>query len=211
MKFCGLSTAEQITHAHELGATHIGLVVQAPQSHRNLALEDAADLLKATPAGLTTVLVTPSKDAQALEQALAQVPADVLQASGEIDAASLSTIATDAGCDAWKTIGLADSTHQTVDRVDVFDQADAIVLDAVREGYGGHGETIHWGHAFEVQCAINTPIVLAGGLGPDNVADAIDQVDPWCVDVSSGIETDEEKDPEKMRAFIKAVDEEVGS
>lgn len=211
VKFCGLSTADEFETAEDVGATHAGVVVQAPDSHRNLDLEEAADLVSGAPSALTTVLVTPTDDADEAREALDEVSADVLQASGELSPEELVEVAEEAGVDAWKAIGLADDAAKTVERIDSYADAgaDAVVLDAITEGYGGSGETIDWGHAGQVRRSIAIDLVLAGGLTPANVAEAILEVDPECVDVSSGIETDERKDPDKMKAFMGAVRAEV--
>lgn len=77
--------------------------------------------------------------------------------------------------------------------------ADLVLLDAGK----GSGKTFSW----ELLKDFRQPYVLAGGLSPDNIHEALKQTDPWCVDTSSGVETDGRKDPEKIRRFIEAVRE----
>jgi phosphoribosylanthranilate isomerase len=93
----------------------------------------------------------------------------------------------------------ADLINQTIN-------ASAIVLDAYREdSYGGTGVTIDWGVAAEIVQRADRSVILAGGLTPENVADAVRRVRPYAVDVSSGIEKQPGiKDWDRMRAFIEA-------
>jgi phosphoribosylanthranilate isomerase len=93
----------------------------------------------------------------------------------------------------------ADLINQTIN-------ASAILLDAYREdSYGGTGVTIDWGVAAEIVQRADRSVILAGGLTPENVADAVRRVRPYAVDVSSGIEKQPGiKDWDRMRAFIEA-------
>ncbi len=83
----------------------------------------------------------------------------------------------------------------------------AILLDTFHaDTLGGSGETFNWALAAEAKTLTNRPIILAGGLSPENIADALDAVRPFAVDVSSGVEASPGvKDPDKVRAFIRAV------
>lgn len=92
----------------------------------------------------------------------------------------------------------ADSVRREIDRA----PNTVTMLDAKSKQGGGMGQRIDWSIAAEV--ASNRPLVLAGGLNPDNVAQAVRAVRPWAVDASSGLETDGTKDREKIRAFIAA-------
>ena len=97
----------------------------------------------------------------------------------------------------------AEDTHETaMDRIEA-GAATAILLDrAASDSYGGTGLTIDWAVAARLGDALQ--VWLAGGLTPDNVVEAIRTVRPWCVDVSSGVETDGTKDIAKIRAFVRA-------
>jgi phosphoribosylanthranilate isomerase len=209
VKLCGLQTEADVDAAIEAEATHGGFIVQAPESHRNLDLGEAADLVDQASEELTTVIVTPSDEPDRAREAIEKTSADVLQASGDIAPETLAEIGEDTDADAWKAVGLTDEAHETIAEVDRYAEAgtDAVVLDALEAGYGGHGEQIDWGHANHVRRSIAIDTVLAGGLTIDNVTEAVQTVDPWCVDVSSGIETDEANDPDKMQAFVQAARE----
>lgn len=204
VKLCGLTRREEVAHAAKVGAEIVGLVVQAPASHRNLSLGTAAELVQAAPETVDTALVSPTDDAEALASAVDRVNPDVVQATGEIDHGTVAATAEAAGADAWRGLGLKGTAEETVHAArTILDTCQAVVLDALASGYGGHGETIDWAHAARaVDRLPRTAIVLAGGLTPENVAEAIHRVDPWCVDVSSGIETDERNDPDRMRDFV---------
>lgn len=209
VKLCGLQSEADVEAAVDAEATHAGFLVQAPKSHRNLDLDEAADLADEASDQLTTVLVTPADDPDEVRKALDEVPVDVVQASGDIEPEQLAAIAEEADVDVWKALALADEAHATIAEVDRYAEAgiDAVVLDALEAGYSGSGEQIDWGHANQVRRSIAIELVLAGGLTLDNVAEAVQAVDPWCVDVSSGIETDQANDPDKMQAFVQAARE----
>ena len=93
--------------------------------------------------------------------------------------------------------------------LDTAARADAILLDAQVEGeYGGTGKAIDWDFAAEVVKACPKPVILAGGLTPDNVVEAVRKVRPFAVDVSTGVESEPgKKDPAKLKAFFAAISE----
>ena len=86
------------------------------------------------------------------------------------------------------------------------DPADALVVDSLDEsGAGGTGETHDWARTRALVGSLSSPVVLAGGLTPGNVADAVETVDPFAVDVASGVEADPgRKDPAAVSAFVRA-------
>lgn len=206
-KFCGLTSSHEIQRATELGASFVGVVVQAPKSHRDLPLERARTLVDGVPEDVGTVLVTPTHDGDALDQATATVGPDVVQVSGDPPPEAVERVRSEHGVATWKSARpMGELDAALAELTELGELHDAVVLDAVRDGYGGHGERIDWSRAADLVDRLGRlPVVLAGGLTPGNVADAIEQVAPWCVDVSTGIETDQTKDPERMRAFARAV------
>lgn len=204
VKLCGLRTVEEIDHAIRSGADRVGIVVQAPRSHRNVPLEKARELVDAASPG-KAVLVTPTGDRQALHEALDAVEPGTVQATGPLDAQALQE-ARERGVRLWRGLRPRKNVEDTLAGIrDALTVADRVVLDALQQGYGGRGEAVDRALARSVvEQAPEGSIVLAGGLTPDNVGSVVSTVGPWCVDVSSGIETDEENDPERMRAFVDA-------
>ena len=161
--------------------------------------------------------------ADAIEQSATRWRPLIVGVFADMDADEVNDIADTAGLDlvqlsGGETQGYIERIHRPVIRAvhvaetdTAFDVADAIsagsaagvLLDtASSAGRGGTGQAFDWDVAAEV--AQRTPFMLAGGLTPQNVAAAIAQIEPWAVDVSSGVETDGQKDIEKIRAFILA-------
>ena len=92
------------------------------------------------------------------------------------------------------------------DIASILDVADAILLDSMVEGtLGGTGKVHDWQVSAEIAASLKVPVILAGGLHPGNVTQAIEKVRPYAVDVSSGTETEGRKDPAKISSFLQAV------
>lgn len=209
IKFCGLTREQDIHHASRNQADHLGLVVHAPKSHRNLDLEKARTLAQTAPNEANTVLVTITQDHETIQASLETVNPDVLQMPKSEDPPA--GIARDHGARLWLALGLEATTKKTVDAIeDALNAADRVVLDALKGGYGGQGEALDWDAVSRIiEQVPRDRVVLAGGLTPENVTSAIKLVDPGCVDVSSGIETDGVNDSARMHAFAQAVHGEV--
>lgn len=196
VKICGVTQPEHVHAARDADA--LGFIVESPRSHRDLTLEKAAELVRLAGPFQTTVAVTASNDLDALRRVAREVRPHALQVPFRAlpDAAALRrefpVMRLLVACrpeDAHLVTGLAD----------------ALVLDAAasHDGYGGRGVLTDWPRARGVRDASATPVVLAGGLTPENVADAVRAVRPYGVDVSSGVETEKTKDAAKIRAFIE--------
>lgn len=196
VKICGLSRPEHVQAA--AGADACGFVVLSPESRRNVEPAAARVLTAATAPFQTPVFVTAETRGDELAALLAahrpaalQLPAE----AGSIVFAALrgrfprTWLLASLRPEAWSERAPA---------------ADAYVLDALQGTKGGTGETVDWDAARRVVERSRIPIILAGGLTPENVGAAIVRVRPWGVDVSSGVETDGVKDPERIRAFILA-------
>ncbi len=202
VKVCGLTNAEDLTLAVEAGADAVGVIVDVPvDTPREVGLETAAELLGAVPPFVTGVLVTMPETAAAAGPLAEETGADAVQVHGDFSADEFHELraATDAA-----VLPVVDGGD--VERAaTVAPAADALVVDTPSEsGGGGTGETHDWERTGEIVDSVAVPVVLAGGLTPENVAAAAETVEPFAVDASSGIESNGgKKDPEAVRAFVR--------
>ncbi len=229
VKICGVSDPRHARLAAACGADFVGMVF-AP-SRRQVTLGQAqriaAALGKGAPGRLPSALARSAGEGpgvKAIEEALsalgrrrpllvgvfADQDADTINAMAAECALDLVQLS---GSEPWEMCEILNrpvfkcmKVREGARAGDVLSevQPGAIVLldPHVPGAYGGTGRTLDWSVAAEI--ARQAPIVLAGGLTPDNVAEAVGIVQPWAVDVSSGVETDGKKDAAKIRAFIQA-------
>jgi phosphoribosylanthranilate isomerase len=220
VKICGVSDVAHARAAAALGADFVGMVF-AP-SRRQVTLGQA----KRIAGGLRNEgdPAPPGTDADGVEAALRQRHPLVVGVFADQDADTVNAICDDVGLDLVQLSGsepwevcahirrpifkcMKVRDGETADQLMVHVHEGAIVLlDPYVEGtYGGTGKTLDWNVASQI--ARSTTTVLAGGLTPNNIAKAVSVVQPWAVDVSSGVETEGMKDVEKIRAFIAAARE----
>lgn len=188
VKICGLSTPEAVATAVEAGADYIGFVFT--KSKRQVSLEQAHQLAKGVTAQTKVVGVFVSPSLEELEEAIGQVPLDIVQIHGSFDEVLIPKISVPV----IRAIQISDSDSQ------VKSQADYLLFDAP---IAGSGQTFDW-QTFD-KGQIHQPFFIAGGLNAGNVREAIQHFAPYAVDVSSGVETDSQKDLEKIKEFIERV------
>jgi phosphoribosylanthranilate isomerase len=203
IKICGLSNISAINAAADAGATHIGLVHFAA-SPRHVSLEQAAALENAAPAHLTTVLLLVDADPETTAKALNLVRPDVIQFHGTETPEWLNIIKQQANVEIWKALGVR-SAQTLIDSERYLGVADRLLFDAPAQALpGGTGTSFDWSLLTKHNHKI--PWGLAGGLNPDNVAEAIRATGADFVDTSSGVESEPGmKDVAKIAAFCKAV------
>jgi phosphoribosylanthranilate isomerase len=217
VKICGVSDPKHARVAAACGADFVG-VVFAP-SQRQVTLGQAKGIAKALgkKPGQPPVAANP----EAIEDALRARRPLLVGVFADQDPDTINRIAEEIGLDIvqlsgsepWdvnehlqrpvlKCMKMRDG-ETAADLLFHYHGGAVLLLDPFVPGvYGGTGRTLDWRIAAEI--ARKTPTVLAGGLTPDNVGEAVRSVQPWAVDVSSGVETDGVKDPQKIRAFIAA-------
>jgi phosphoribosylanthranilate isomerase len=203
VKICGLSTIATIEAAAKHGATHIGLV-HFEKSPRHVSLEQAAALRMQTPPSLKVVLLLVNAEPALTDKALQMVRPDVVQFHGTETPEWLNLVRQHSKAHIWKALGL--KNRQTLVNADRFDDVvDMLLYDApAQELPGGTGTRVDW--SLLAQFDHRIPWGLAGGLSPDNVAEALKTTRAPLVDVSSGVESAPGvKDVDKIAAFCKAV------
>jgi len=198
VKICGLTTPDAVQAAVDAGADAVGFVFA--ESPRRVTPEEATELVRDVPAQIVKVAVMLHPDPDEWSAVRDVFQPDWLQTDVE-DFAAL---------DVPESIGrlpvYRDKNATDYEQADI-DWPDYIVFEGARSGVGLQP---NWEHAAQV--ARKTCIVLAGGLDPDNVREAIIQVRPWAVDVSSGVESAPGvKDTDKITAFVKAAKEAEGA
>ncbi len=188
VKICGLSTKEAVETAVSAGADYIGFVF-AP-SKRQVTVEQAIELAKFIPANVKKVGVFVSPNRTELLEAIEKVGLDLVQVHGQV----VDKLFENLPCGSIQVVQVDEGGHVPNS------QADYLLFDAP---VAGSGQTFDWGKLDTTGLA--QPFFIAGGLNEDNVARAIQHFSPFAVDVSSGVETDGQKDHEKIRRFIERV------
>ena len=188
VKICGLSTKEAVKTAVSAGADYIGFVF-AP-SKRQVSVEQATELAKFIPSHIQKVGVFVSPSRAELLEAVDKVGLDFVQVHGKV----VDKLFENLPCASIQAVQVDGNGHVPNS------QTDYLLFDAP---VAGSGQTFDWGRLDTTGLA--QPFFIAGGLNEDNVAGAIQHFSPFAVDVSSGVETDGQKDHEKIRRFIERV------
>lgn len=195
VKICGITRIEDLRAACESGADALGFVFYE-KSPRHVSVETAAALVRALPPFVQSVGLFVDAAPAFVESVLAAVPLDLLQFHGDETPAACARY----GRPYIKAVRVSGDTDLLKCAAD-FEDARGLLLDAYVPGVpGGTGERFDWSL---IPAGLPLPVVLSGGLTPDNVAEAVERVRPWAVDVSSGVEASKGiKDAQKVARFI---------
>jgi phosphoribosylanthranilate isomerase len=198
VKICGITRIEDALSAVEHGADAIGLVFY-DQSPRNVSISQAMEIANNIPAFVSVVGLFVNAESSFINEVISKVKLDLLQFHGD---------ETPEECASYtlpfiKAIRVKNDTN-LVQYANDFSVARALLLDAYTEGVaGGTGHVFDWNL---IPKQLTKQVILAGGLNADNVALAIQQVNPYAVDVSGGVEASKGiKDAEKIAAFMRQV------
>jgi phosphoribosylanthranilate isomerase len=197
IKICGLSSTDIAHHAALAGADAIGLMFYE-RSSRYISIELASTIPAVLPSFVSSVGVFVDPDPHYVEQVLSSVKLDYLQFHGDEDAQFCRSFS----LPYIKVIRVRDSMDLKQEE-GKYPDASSILLDTFSENsYGGTGESFDWGKSCY---GGSKSVLLAGGLTPENVADALKTASPYGVDVSSGVETNGVKDKQKITEFCRNV------
>ena len=188
VKICGLSTKGAVEAAVSAGADYIGFVF-AP-SKRQVTLAQAAELAKLIPSHIQKVGVFVSPSREELLEAIEKIGLDLVQIHGQV----ADDLFENLPCASIQAMQVDGNGHVPNS------QADYLLFDAP---VAGSGQTFDWGQLDTTE--LSQPFFIAGGLNEANVEEAIQHFTPYAVDVSSGVESNGQKDHEKIRRFIERV------
>jgi phosphoribosylanthranilate isomerase len=198
IKICGITRVEDAADAVRFGADAIGLVFYPP-SPRAVTLDQAKAIVQSLPPFITVVGLFVNQDRVTIENCINEVQIDLLQFHGDESAQACSGYARP-----WiKAIRMREGID-LLETERTYSRASGLLLDTYKAGIpGGTGECFDWSR---IPTSLASRIILAGGLESDNVARAIQQIHPYAVDVSGGVEHSKGiKDAAKIEAFIAGV------
>lgn len=201
VKLCGQTRAADVAASVAAGADALGFIVEVgTETPREIGIERARELVADVPPFVSAVLVTMAADPDRLVELVAETDADAVQVHADPGPAALAAVGRRAGVPTLKAVGADDpETARKYDGV-----ADAVLVDSADpSGGGGTGRTHDWDRTRGLTETLDVPVVLAGGLTPANVGDAVRTVEPYAVDVATGVErTGGVKDHDAVEAFV---------
>lgn len=198
IKLCGMFRDSDIDYVNEALPDYVGFIVMFPKSHRNIDLETAIRLKSRLDPRIKSVAVSVNAPIEDFARFAGEGAADLLQLHGSEDAEYIARLRELTAVPLIKAVKV--SAAEDIERAQELD-SDYLLLD------GGTGSGRLFDHSLVNPEKIRKPFFLAGGLTPENIAQAAKTVMPYAVDLSSGIETDGFKDRKKILAAVRAARE----
>jgi len=213
VKICGNTCADDIDMAVQYGADAVGFIVDVPvDTHRKISANKARKLVASVPVFVDSVLVIMPDSAESALSLIDTVRPDIVQIHNDLDIDALLRIKRESNIALIKTISIPaaldsdgnEVVERTLSYLDSISHiADAALLDTKTKALAGGTGMVHdWEISSAIVAKSPIPVILAGGLNPDNVAASVLDVSPYGVDTASGVETERKKDREKVRRFI---------
>lgn len=200
VKVCGIMNELDLDCAFSGGADAVGFIVEVEGSRHRISAEDARELIKLVPVFAKSVAVIAPNSPEEAVLLARKTGADLLQVHGTLRPEEIKELKKQVYQKVIAAVPPGVEAHSMAGA------ADAVLLDTFKNGkLGGTGAVHDWSVSAAVARDLGVPVILAGGLNPSNVGEAIRMVKPYAVDVSSGVEAAGRKDPKKVEAFVRKV------
>ncbi|MBD3191003.1 MAG: hypothetical protein GF308_10185 [Candidatus Heimdallarchaeota archaeon] len=214
IKICGFTNFADAYYANNYGADALGFVIDVPiNTARNMTIEQTRTIIQQLPPYTYVIGVTMEKTIEELIQIIDQTGISSLQIHGEFSDEKIAALKKIRGIPIIRsyTIENGCSSKQVITAIEkgIENGIDAVLLDTKGEkGGGGTGKVHDWTVSSNVRHSFDFPFILAGGIRLENVEQAIEQVEPYAIDLASGVEAEPgKKDPEKIQTLIQKVRE----
>jgi len=207
VKICGIKSERELSLAINAGADAVGFITEVPvDTPRKISLTEAVRLISKVPVFVNSVLVIMPANAQQAIHMIQSAKPSAVQVHNALPLSELKLIR-ETGVKLIKTVPVSENADAAalIKQVrELSGIADAVLLDTALAGKsGGTGVPHNWEVSSEIVLNSGMPVILAGGLNPNNVKDAVRSVRPYAVDTASGVEIDGKKDEKKVIEFIK--------
>ena len=200
IKVCGIMNELDLDCAISGGADAVGFIVEVEGSRHRISAEDAMELIRLVPVFTKSVAVIAPNSPEEAVLLARKTGADLLQVHGTLGAEEIKELKNQVHQKVIAAVPPGVEAHRMAGA------ADAVLLDTFKDGkLGGTGAVHDWSVSAAVARDLQIPVILAGGLDPSNVGEAIRMVKPYAVDVSSGVEAAGRKDPKKVESFVREV------
>ena len=208
VKICGITNETDRDAAVRAGADALGFIVDVPvDTPREISPDRATTLVDGVGPFVSTVLVTMADTVEDIVALQDRVGTTAIQVHDSLSPAEITDLRRQVRCDVIAAVDVDDPVVEGYAGA-----ADALLVDSTDDsGAGGTGETHDWERTRDLVAAVDTPVVLAGGLTPANVAEAVETVDPFGVDTASGVEQrGGQKDHDAVTAFVRRAGRQEG-
>lgn len=219
VKICGTTSVKDAQMAADAGADYLGVLVDVFGSERSLTIDKAKAVAESS--RIPVVVLLSGKGVEEIVAVAEVLNPFAVHLLGHMPYQAISELKQRLGCQVWQTVYLPVRGRGEVDTdalsesMQAYEQAgaDLIVIDTMSltadrtvARYGGTGKTGDWDAAKRLVTSVETPVFLAGGINPDNVREAIRKVDPYGVDLATGVESSKcHRDPEKVKRLMQEV------
>lgn len=217
VKICGTTNVFDARRTAEFCVDYLGIVVNVPFSERSISVSKAREITEAVSSSVDVVVLFFNQPASSIKKAVEKINPFAVQLLGDESASFVRELKNNVSCQIWKSVFLPNKNHtaplnelKTLIEGYLDADVDAVLLDTAdtSEGrFGGTGNVGNWNIAREIVKAYEIPIFLAGGINPKNVNEAISTVNPYGIDLCSGVEEYKSKrNFRKLKQLMDAVE-----